>query len=180
MPQHLYLTGYRGTGKTSVGVTLAKSLGRLVIDLDQVIEANAGKSIREVFDQGGEPLFRQLETEALTIVADAPRAVVSLGGGAILSEENRGIIRRSGLCFWLDADAETIAERIHRDQTTPDRRPPLTSLGELEEIRQLLSERRNLYDAAANHRIETTEKSVDEVASEILVVVQSEIGQSAD
>jgi shikimate kinase len=180
MPQHLYLTGYRGTGKTSVGVTLAKSLGRLVVDLDQVIEANAGKSIREIFDQGGEPLFRQLETEALMTVADAPQAVVSLGGGAVLSEENRGIIRRSGICFWLDADAETIAERIHHDQTTADRRPPLTSLGELEEIHQLLSERRNLYEAAANHRIETVGKSVDEVASEILSVVQNEIGQSAD
>jgi shikimate kinase len=180
MQQHLYLTGYRGTGKTSVGVTLAKSLGRLVIDLDQVIEANAGKSIREIFDQGGEPLFRRLETEALTTVADAPRAVVSLGGGAILSEENRAVIRQSGICFWLDADAQTIAERIHRDQTTADRRPPLTSLGEIEEIRQLLSERRDLYEAAANHRIQTAGKSVDEVASEILAVVQNQMGQSAD
>ena len=159
-----------------MGVTLAKSLGRLVIDLDQVIEANAGKSIREIFEQGGEPLFRQQETEALRTVADAPPAVVSLGGGAILSEDNRGVIGQSGLCFWLDADAETIAERIHRDQTTADRRPPLTSLGELEEIRQLLTQRRNLYEAAASHRIDTGGKSVDQVAGEILALLRDENG----
>lgn len=180
MPQHLYLTGFRGTGKTSVGGMLAKSLGRIVIDLDQMIEANAGKSIREIFDMGGESLFRRLETEALTTAAEAPDSVVSLGGGAILSEENRDIIRQSGICFWLDADAETIADRIRQDQTTADRRPPLTSLGELEEIRQLLTERRNLYEAAADHRIETTGKSMDVVASEILAVVRNENRQMVD
>lgn len=174
MPQHLYLTGFRGTGKTSVGVLLGKSLGRPVIDLDQLIEANAGKTIREIFDLGGEPLFRQLESEALTTVVDAPQAVVSLGGGAILSEQNRGIIRQSGTCFWLDADAETIAERIGRDQTTANRRPPLTTLGKLEEIRQLLADRRSLYEAAADHRIETAGKSLDVVADQILAVVHNE------
>ena len=109
-------------------------------------------------------------------VADAPPAVVSLGGGAILSEDNRGVIRQSGICFWLDADAETIAERIHRDQTTTDRRPPLTSLGELEEIRQLLTQRRNLYEAAASHRIDTGGKSVEQVATEILALLRDENG----
>ena len=179
MQQHLFLTGYRGTGKTSVGVALAKSLSLLVIDLDQVIEANAGKSIREIFDQGGEALFRKLETESLMTVVESPPAVISLGGGAILSQKNRDIIGRSGNCFWLDADAETIAERILNDETTVDRRPQLTSLGQLEEIRQLLSRRQNLYAAAADHRIDTTGKPIEQIASEILALAH-EMGHSPD
>lgn len=171
MQRHLYLTGYRGTGKSSVATIIAKSLRALVIDLDQMIEANAGKSIREIFEQGGESLFRKLESEALQTVADAPPAVVSLGGGAILSQENRRRICQSGICFWLDADADTIAERIGGDQTTADRRPSLTTLGELDEIRELLSQRRALYESVANHRIDTTGKSIETVADEILTLL---------
>lgn len=171
---HLYLTGFRGTGKSSVAVMLAKQLGRPSIDLDQVIETNAGETIREIFDRGGEPLFRQLESEALAEVAQSPAAVVSLGGGAILSEANRGVIRRSGCCFWLDAEAETIADRIKNDDSTPQRRPALTSLGQLDEIRLLLSQRRNDYQQAAHHRVDTTAKSLDQVAGEILRLVQDD------
>ena len=166
--QHLYLTGYRGTGKSSVGVQLARILGRSIIDLDQVVEANAGKSIREIFDEGGESKFRDLESEALSTVSEAPPAVISLGGGAILREANRTIIRATGVCVWLDADAETIAGRIAADARSGDRRPALTSLGQLQEIRQLLSQRRDLYQQTAHHRIDTTEKPLDAVAREIL------------
>lgn len=166
--RHLYLTGYRGTGKTSVGVSLAKSLGRPVIDLDQIVEANQGRSIREIFDEGGESLFRELETAALATVCEAPPAVISLGGGAILRAENRDRLRGTGICFWLDADAETIAQRIRDDSLTTDQRPALTSLGELEEIRQLLERRRPLYEQAADYRIDTSGKTVHQVADEIL------------
>lgn len=171
---HLYLTGYRGTGKSSVGAMLAKQLDRSVIDLDHVIEEGAGESIREIFDRGGEPLFRQLESEALATVAKSPAAVVALGGGAILSEANRELIRDSGICFWLDADAETIAERIKNDETTSERRPALTSLGQLEEIRTLLDRRRGDYQQAADQRIETTGKSLQQVAEEIVRLLQAD------
>ena len=82
--RHIYLTGYRGTGKTSVGALMARNLGRAIIDLDQVVEANAGKSIREIFAGGGEELFRKLETDALETVSGNDDSVISLGGGAIL------------------------------------------------------------------------------------------------
>ncbi len=89
-----------------------------------MIEANAGKSIREIFDQGGEPLFRQLETEALATVADAPPAVVSLGGGAILSEENRGIIapNPASVSGWMPMPRRLPSESITiRRRPTDDR-----------------------------------------------------------
>lgn len=171
--EHLYLTGFRGTGKTSVGAVLAKKLGRSIIDLDQVIEANAGKSIREIFDEGGEPLFRKLELEALTVASENEPSVISLGGGAILRAENREILSQTGCCFWLDADAETIAERINNDSTSANRRPALTSLEQKEEIRQLLAKRRDLYDQSSDHRIETNGRSIDEVANEILELLPS-------
>ncbi len=162
--QHLYLTGYRGTGKSAVGVALARRLGRPLIDLDQIIESNAGKSIREIFDAGGESMFRELESESLATVAQSDPAVISLGGGAILSEQNREIIQRTGVCIWLMATAETIAQRMQADATTPDSRPPLTSLDQLTEIRELLQRRQPMYEAAADHQIDTEAMSIEQVA----------------
>ena len=170
--RHLYLTGYRGTGKTSVGVILARSLGRPVIDLDQVVEANTGKSIREIFARGGEAEFRELETEALQTVSQAPPAVISLGGGAILRPLNRQTISATGFCCWLDADAETIAGRLAADPATAQQRPSLTALDHLSEIAELLDQRRQWYEEVADYRIDTTGKSIDEVSQEILASLQ--------
>ena len=166
--RHLYLTGYRGTGKSSVGAAIAGSLDCPVIDLDDVIESDAEKSIAEIFEQGGESLFRDLESKALKRVSREPQAVVALGGGAILREENRKIIRETGACFWLDAEAETIAERISEDAASGDRRPALTTLDHLDEIRELLAQRRGFYEQASDCRIETTGKTLQQVADEVL------------
>ena len=165
---HIYLTGFRGTGKTSVGTLLAKSLGRTVIDLDGVVAANAGKSIREIFHQDGESQFRDLETTALQSVAQTSKSVISLGGGAILRDINRSIIQSTGICFWLDCDAETIATRLQQDEATVDQRPALTPLDELHEIRQLLQTRQAKYQDAADHRIDTSGRSIEQVAEVIL------------
>ena len=166
--KHLYLTGYRGTGKSAVGVILARRLERPVIDLDQVIEANAGKSIREIFDDGGESLFRQLEREALATVSESDPAVISLGGGTILKEQNRQLIDRKGVCFWLRAEPETIAHRINADQTTSESRPPLTEMDQLSEIREMLVRRHDLYASSADFQIDTEGKTVECIADEIL------------
>ncbi len=166
--RHLYLTGYRGTGKSSVGVALARQLDRAVIDLDQVVEANAGRSIGEIFQQGGEPLFRRLESEALATVSQSDAAVISLGGGAILDRQNREIIQRTGLCVWLTAEPETIAQRINADATTGQTRPPLTGLDQLSEIRDLLGKRHALYKAVSDYEIPTEEKSIEQIAAEII------------
>jgi shikimate kinase len=164
----IYLTGFRGTGKTSIGTLLAKSLGRTVIDLDGVVAANAGKSIREIFQQDGESSFRDLETTALESVAQTSNSVISLGGGAVLRDINRSIIQSTGICFWLQCDAETIAERLQQDEATGDQRPALTKLDELQEIRQLLQTRQAKYEDVADHRINTKGRSIEQVAEAIL------------
>lgn len=166
--EHIYLTGFRGTGKTSVGTLLARSLGRTVVDLDGVVAANAGKSIREIFLNGGEDAFRELESSALESVAKAENAVISLGGGAILRDANRTVIRSTGTCFWLHCDAETIAQRLQQDEVSVEQRPALTQLDELEEIRELLKARHALYQDAADYRIDTAGKTIDQVTQQII------------
>lgn len=169
--QHIYLTGYRGTGKTSVGKILAKQLQRPFVDLDDVVESSAGRAIREIFEVGGESAFRDLETTCLEDVAARAAAsggeVVALGGGAILREQNRGVIDGSGVCIWLDAAAEVLAGRINDDESTARRRPALTNLGQMDEIHSLLTQREPLYRSASHHRIDTAEKTPQAIAAEI-------------
>jgi shikimate kinase len=165
---HLYLTGFRGTGKTSVGKWLAEQLARPVIDLDDCIEAAANLSIREIFELEGEVGFRNRETAALKLVTDEVPSVVSLGGGAILRAENRQMITASGYCVWLKADADTIWQRLAEDQTTAARRPSLTSLPPREEIEALLSARESWYASVSNAAVEVAGKSVAAIGKEIL------------
>jgi shikimate kinase len=166
--EHIYLTGFRGTGKTSVGTLLAKSLGRTVIDLDGVVTANAGKSIRDIFQDGGEVAFRDLESSALESVSQTGNAVVSLGGGAILRDANRALIRSTGICFWLECDAETIARRLQQDKVSMEQRPALTTLDELQEIRELLQARHALYQEASDYRVVTAGMTIEQVAEQII------------
>lgn len=171
LASHLYLTGYRGSGKTSVARRLAERLDVSAIDLDDIVEQTAGMSILEIFEQSGESGFRDLETSALTTVSQQAAAVISLGGGAVLRPENREMIAATGTCIWLDADAETIARRLSVDDSTPDRRPALTTLGGLDEIRHLLTERRPIYQQVSQHRVDTSKHTVDEIVDEILALL---------
>ncbi|QDT06512.1 Shikimate kinase 2 [Rubripirellula lacrimiformis] len=170
---HIYLTGFRGTGKTSVAARLAAAWAMEKIDLDDVIEAAAGKSIRQIFAVGGESHFRDLETEALRLVAAGPKSIISLGGGAILRPENRTLIASTGQCIWLDATADEICNRVLADASTAERRPALTALSQREEITRLLAEREDLYRASSDYHVDTSGKSIDEVASEIVKIWQS-------
>ena len=171
MSQHIYLTGYRGTGKTSIGKIIAHEIRRPLVDLDEKIESDAGMSIREIFDKGGESLFRDLESTALRLVIDGPPSVISLGGGAIVREENRRLIGETGDCLWLDARADELAARIEGDDSTADRRPALTSQGLIDEIEMLLEQRRPLYQEIATFRIDTSGKSIDQVAEEAVSLI---------
>lgn len=171
MGHHLFLTGFRGTGKTSVARILAERLSRPLVDLDERVERSVGQTIAEIFDSGGEERFRELEAAALATVMKEPSSVVALGGGVILRESNRRLIRSHGFCVWLDASPETLAARIAADTATATQRPPLTAFSAADEVREILERRRPLYQAASDQRVETTSKTVEQVADEVMAVI---------
>ena len=166
--RHIYLIGYRGSGKTSVGKVLAGLLGWPVFDSDDRIETVAGRTIRNIFETEGENEFRDLESKAIqSLTSFSNSHVISLGGGAILREENVAIILQNGRVVWLKASASNLYARIHADGATADRRPALTSLAGLEEIHKILAVRSPIYEAAAEYSVETDGRSTHEIAEEI-------------
>lgn len=109
---HYFLTGFMGCGKTTVGRHLAERVERPFLDLDTEIERRAELSVREIFDRGGESLFRRLEHDTLVEVVDAPESVIATGGGTVTLERNLEILSRTGITVWLEPPFDVIARRV--------------------------------------------------------------------
>lgn len=165
---NLYLMGYRGSGKSTVGALLADRLGCPHRDTDELVESLAGKTIQQIFSVFGEPEFRRLETEVIRQFQPDQQLVVSLGGGAILAAENRERLRATGWMVWLQASAEALFARLGQDQSTPQRRPPLTSFGGLAEVQTLLQQREPIYAACADFTVDVEKKSPADIAEAIV------------
>jgi shikimate kinase len=165
---NIVLIGYRGTGKTSVARVLSERLGKPWIDADVEIERQAEKSIAEIFADSGENAFRDLEAKVVAELAERDGWILALGGGAILREENRERIKKAGPAVWLTATPQTIHYRMTGDPTTADKRPNLTAAGGLAEIEHLLDLRTPIYEACADIRIDTEDKSLDQIADEAI------------
>ena len=161
----LLLAGMMGSGKTSVGRLLAQRLGWEFIDTDERIETQHALSIAEIFAREGEDAFRAAEHAVLRALPDR-RAVIALGGGAVVSDENRAVLAHKGTLVWLDAPPERLAER----SAAGPERPLLAGLdaaARLERLRELAAARAPAY-ASAHVRIETGERNPDEVCRCIL------------
>ncbi|OAI54073.1 shikimate kinase [Planctomyces sp. SCGC AG-212-M04] len=165
------LIGYRGTGKSTVGPQLAVRLGYVFLDADPEIERRAGKSIRQIFADSGEPEFRRLEAEFLAEQLHRNHLVLAPGGGAVLNETTRQRMQSAGPVVWLTAPTDVIVQRMADDATSTERRPALTSLPPRDEIEQLLAKRTPLYAQAASITIETSGKRVDQIVEEILTAL---------
>lgn len=166
-PRHcvrIALVGYRGSGKSAVALLLAKRRDWSCIDTDERIEQQAGMTVRDIFSREGEPRFRALESQAVAAACGLERAVISVGGGAVLAESNREILRAAAFVIWLTASAETLATRLAGDARSASLRPALTDLDPLGEIRVKLAERSPLYARCAHITIDTTERDPEAVA----------------
>lgn len=165
------LIGYRGTGKTTVAKHVAERLGVRWFDADAEVEQQAGKSIKQIFEDDGEQEFRDLEVQTISQMLKRDAAILSLGGGAVMRDETRRAIRRHTV-VWLTARPETIHARMTSDERTSQQRPNLT-VGGLAEIQELLTQREPVYQACADYTVETDDKSAEQVANEIVCLVQS-------
>ena len=166
---HLFLIGYRGSGKSTVGPLVARRLQFPWLDSDDRIQQQQGCSIAEIFARGGESEFRRLESRVLNEITNTgnPPSVLSLGGGAILAETNRRLMSERGWTVWLTAPAEILMERIAGDQRSGDQRPNLTATGGMSEVIDVLRQREPLYRAAADAEVSVVGKSAEAVAEEI-------------
>src|SRR5262249_17556557 len=167
--QGLALIGCRGTGKSTVGRILARRVNRTFLDVDPEIEARAGRSIRSIFTEWGEPAFRDWEERTLAAVTAAnPGASLATGGGAVLRAVNRSRIHAFGFVVWLTADPSELARRLEADPRGLADRPALTAAGTLREIAQVLHERSPLYRDLGDAVVETGGKSPEDVVEAIL------------
>jgi len=108
----IYLTGFMGSGKTTVGRLLAERLACPFVDLDAEVERRAGATVREIFEASGEPAFRVLERECLETTFQLERAVIATGGGTLASADNLAAARARGLVVWIHPPFATIVARI--------------------------------------------------------------------
>lgn len=147
-PPRIYLTGFMGSGKTTVGRLLARQLGVPFNDLDKEVEKAAAASIPEIFAREGEAAFRRLERIALEHASRLDLAVVSTGGGTLATDQNMELARASGTVVYLRATIPTIIGRI---ATRANDRPLMASVSQAElpgHLEGLLSQRRRYYERA--------------------------------
>lgn len=164
MEPSIILTGPMGSGKTSVGKILAARLRYDFKDLDALIVEQAGKSINQLFADEGESSFRDRESAALSELVGQQGMVLSAGGGVVIRESNRLLLHAAGLVVNLTATVESLVKRLAR----ADDRPLLRGERPLEErIKQIMTEREPFY-ADADIRIDTTGKTLEDVAAVIL------------
>jgi shikimate kinase len=160
---NLVLIGFMGTGKSAVGRMAANLMHFTYLDTDQVIEARAGKPITAIFEQDGEPVFRDWERRVVEELTGRMKTVISTGGGLPAQAANLASLKAHGLVVCLWASPETIYERVHDHA----HRPLLNDPDPKGKIRQLLAEREPFY-RQADVLVNTEMRSVREVAMQVI------------
>lgn len=162
---NIILIGFMGSGKSSVGKLLAEKMGYDFRDTDDMIVADEGMEIQEIFNKYGEELFRNLETTLLLSVMDTlERTVLATGGGMPVRERNLNLLRVMGKIVYLRASQESVESRLFGDNT----RPILMGDDYKDRIKKLLSERTPIYERAADLIIDTDGKSIEDIVNEIM------------
>ncbi len=162
---NLVLTGFMGTGKSTIGRLVAARLARPFVDMDEVIVQRAGWTIPEIFASAGEEAFRQLEGEVCRDLARQQELVIATGGGALIDPENRQAMTGSGLVICLMATPAAIVDRLRGISD----RPLLHAPDPASRIRELLVARAAAYEALP-HQLDTTTLSPEAAAEAVLAL----------
>ncbi len=163
----VFLVGPMGAGKSTIGRLLASELSFNFRDSDRVIEERTGADIPWIFDMEGEEGFRERETAVLQELAAETASVVATGGGIVLREKNRSLMRSAGFVCYLTASIDQLVERTARDK----KRPLLQVENPRQKIIDLLALRDPLYQEAADFIVNTDRRSPKSVAQEIASLV---------
>ncbi len=165
---NIFLIGYRCSGKTKAGKSIAYILNRQFIDTDLKVVEEEGMTISEIVDKKGWDFFREKESAVLKKVCNHDMQIVATGGGIVLNKKNRVNMKKNGKIVWLKATFETVKKRMLLDSKTKDFRPSLT-LKELdEEIKETLLLRKPLYEKAMDFSIDTDNLDIDGVCKAVI------------
>jgi shikimate kinase len=164
----IVLVGLMGAGKSTVGKRLARRLGLPFVDADEEIERAADHSISEIFDRFGEPAFRDGERRVIARLIEGPLKVIATGGGAFMNEATRALILERCTAVWLDADIETLADRVGRRDTRP-----LLRVAEPKAVLEELAARRNPIYAQAHLRVPTEPVPHEQVVERIVQALEA-------
>ncbi|MBI4475381.1 MAG: shikimate kinase [Acidobacteria bacterium] len=159
----IYLIGFMGAGKSTVGRALAQRLGWKFIDLDEAIEHAEGRSVATIFKESGEAYFRERERTHLQGVSKTEQAVIALGGGAFMDAGNRAVAEQTGLTVWLKVSFAKAASRVKMDGTRP-------MFASREQAENLHRSREACYTLAKVH-VSTDDRSAQSVVDEIFGVI---------
>ena len=163
---NIYLVGFMGTGKSSVGKELAKKKKWRFLDLDELIELREKRTIADIFAKDGEPYFRRIEKQVLREVAKEKKFVVACGGGIVINPDNIKTMKETGIIICLSASPNVILER-----TLACRRRPLLNVADPKKQIELLFKLRAPYYARADKMIDTSKVSVKEVTDKIIKLI---------
>ena len=157
----IYLVGFMGCGKSAIGRRLSYFLKMPYYDMDQEIVRQQGMTIPEIFEKYGEERFREIETEFLQNFRNEA-CIIATGGGVAMKEENRRILRRPGLVFFLDATFEDIYMRIRNDKNRP-----IVQRSTQEELHELYQKRRKFYREVGHIQVLTEGRSIRQIVEYI-------------
>lgn len=159
----VFLVGFMGAGKTTVGRALAQALAREFIDLDDLIVAVDGRSIPDIFVQSGEAYFRRVESRILFSLTNRQGAVVALGGGTFSQPMNKAFVKQNGISIWLNCSLEEILKRVPSDGSRPLLQSP-------KQVADLLVRRIPDYQEATI-KLDASHLTVDEVVERIIALL---------
>lgn len=165
VPAIIALIGLSGSGKSTVARLLAARLGWRVRDTDALVEQMAGRTIPAIFADEGEAAFRDWETTALTAALAEPRTIVATGGGIVLRDVNRALLKEKALVVWLDAPTDVLIARL---RTHDEERPLLAGENPAARLEALRMQRAALYRQVAHLTIDTSEAAPEDVAERII------------
>ncbi|MCM8542747.1 MAG: shikimate kinase [Lentisphaeraceae bacterium] len=160
---NIILIGFMSCGKSSVGRHLAKESGMNLYDLDSMIVERAGMTIPDIFEDVGEKAFRDLESYVTSLIHQYDGSIFATGGGVILREKNRDILKKSGMVIWLKTTAENVLKYTNRDTN----RPLLEGKKSLEKIQSMMNQREEIYADCAHYSINAWENNLNQIAEKI-------------